>query len=303
MGIMKPVKPIGPDKRKQLDALYKEAEFVAYDAIRGIGIYKVDEEYYVYQHDTLRKKGDVRSVREFLEKDFVDVKPAPINNMQESYTFMDYLSSLGLAPDEEQFNKQQEYKEKTYQKGCYTWSEYFAETKKDKQVGVLYNQDRKREISTNGENVEKGVELKESVEDSVKPLKEAVKLDELEEDSTLDEVIASIDACNDSVELLEFANSNGLWYAVSDGRFISGSTLYDNLQADFSEEGISVSLIKSWAESFENIDEIEESAWYYDDKGPYRKIEGNDYIDEIKSTLKDFIEDERMDGTLTLYEI
>lgn len=300
---MKPVKPIGPDKRKQLDALNNEAEFVAYDATRGIGIYKVDEQYYVYQHDTLRKKGDVRSVREFLEKNFVDVKPAPINNMQESYAFMDYLSSLGLAPNEDQFNKQQEYKEKTYQKGCYTWSEYFAENKKDKQVGVLYNQDRKREISTDGENVEKGVELKESVEDSVKPLKEAAKLDELEDDSTLDEVIASIEACNDSVELLEFANSNGLWYAVSDGRFISGSTLEDQLQEDFSEEGISVSLIKSWAESFENIDEIEESAWYYDSDEPYRKIEGNDYIDEIKSTLKDFIEDERMNGTQTLYEI
>lgn len=300
---MKPVKPIGPDKRKQLEALYNEAEFVAYDATRGIGIYKIDEEYYVYQHDTLRKKGDARSVREFLEKNFVDVKPAPINNVQESYTFMDYLSSLGLAPDKDQFNKQQEYKEKTYQKGCYTWSEYFAKSKKDKQVGVLYNQDRKREISTNGENVEKGVKLKESVEDSVKPLKEAVKLDELEEDSTLDEVIAGIDACNDSVELLEFANSNGLWYALRDGHFILGSSLHGLLQDDFSEEGISVWLIKTWAKSFENIDEIEESAWYYDNGEPYKKIEGSDYLDEIKSTLKDFIEDERMDGTLTLYEI
>lgn len=296
---MKPVKPIGPDKRKQLDASYNEAELVAYNSGRGISVYKTNEQYYVYQHDTLRKKGDARSVREFLQKEFVDVKPAPINNVQESYTFMDYLSSLGLAPSEDQFNKQQEYKEKTYQKGCYTWSEYFAENNKDKQVGVLYNQDRKREISTNGENVEKGVELKESVE----PLKEAAKLDDLEDDSTLDEVIASIDACNDSVELLEFANSNGLWYAVSDGRFTSGNSLEDRLQEDFSEEGISVSLIKTWAEYFKNIDEIEEAAWYYDDDESYTKIEGSDHIEEIKDTLKNFIEDERMYGTQTLKEI
>lgn len=277
---MQPVKPIGPSKLKNNVNITENSRIVYYDRQKGICVYKCESCYVMYHNDTfITESANYSDMEKFLTDYKGEAYCPPVEKLEENYTFMDYIASLGLAPDKEKFDSQEVYKASVYVKPCCTWQEYFSSKDNAKQVGVLLGKDKAREISDGG----KGVKLEESV-----------KKYSLSESTPLQEVIDKINSFDDAQKLAQFCRDVLPYIKLSNLSIYDldeiEQRVLDNLEELKYEDGLIIN-IKSLANWLDKVSYFPQDALYVETSDGLQPIT-NEFLLDIKSQLVENIKDE-----------